>query len=396
VLWKTPAPEQSLPSHSPSVIAEIGGRRLYLQLLSNGLSAFAAEDGRWLWRYAKVGNATAGHAAPLRRGGEVFVVGAYGTGGALLRITADKAEEIYHTKDVSVLHGDVARWNDHIYVGKNMISPGLLRCLDWKSGVTVWSAPPGVSFCHLIAEDRLYLSYIDGTMALVEASPKGYVELGKFSPYGENKGSGTYTAPVIADQRLFLRHNNVLQCYDLRREPRPAASASKPTLPAEDKSRQPDAVFVATPPDVVDRMLEMAKVTAKDVVYDLGSGDGRIVLAAAKKHKAHGVGVELDAELVEKSRAAIAKEGLEDFVKILHKDLFKQDLSEATVVTLYLLPHLNAKLLPQLERLPKGARIVAHGSGIPGVPPKEVLRFHSSDDSMEHTLYLWVAPLRRP
>jgi protein-L-isoaspartate O-methyltransferase len=264
----------------------------------------------------------------------------------------------------------------------------MLKCLDWKTGATAWSGPAGVSFCQVIADDRLYLRYIDGTVALVEASPKGYAERGKFKPGGDKRaGVGAFTAPVIADQRLFIRDGDVLQCFDLRRQPRPTAT-TKPNT--DDKTGEPDTVFVATPPDVVDRMLELAKVTAKDIVYDLGSGDGRIVIAAAKKHKARAVGVELSPELVEKSRAAIAKEGLGELVAIRHGDLFKQDLSEATVVMLYLLPRLNAKLLPQLERLPKGARIVSHGAEIPGLTPQQVVRFPSREDGLERVLYVWV------
>jgi protein-L-isoaspartate O-methyltransferase len=344
-----------------------------------------------------VGSPTAGHAAPLVRGDQVFVAGAYGKGAALLRVSAEKPQEIHFLKDLSILHGDMARWGDFIYASNSEIGNGTLRCLDWQTGKTAWAAPEAVSFCQLIAEDRLYLRYLDGTVALVEASPRAYVERGKFEPTVAKATYGTFTAPVIADQRLFIRDNNVLQCFDLRRRPRPLVPAAKPTgraPPRESTLRQPDAVFVATPPDVVDRMLELARVTAEDIVYDLGSGDGRIVLAAAKEYKARGVGIELDTELVEKSRALVAREGLADRVTIRHADLFQQDLSKATVVTLYLLPHLNAKLLPQLDRLPKGARVVAHGSGIPGVAPREVVHFRSRADSLEHTLYLWVAPLR--
>ncbi len=122
-----------------------------------------------------------------------------------------------------------------------------------------------------------------------------------------------------------------------------------------------DVIFLPTPAEVVSAMLELAKVTKDDVVYDLGSGDGRTPIAAAKEHGARGVGVEFNPKLVALSVQNAEQAGVADRVRFINADLFQTDISEATVVTLYLLSSLNQKLLPKLQReLKPGTRIVSH------------------------------------
>ena len=122
-----------------------------------------------------------------------------------------------------------------------------------------------------------------------------------------------------------------------------------------------DVIFLPTPAEVVSAMLELANVTKDDVVYDLGSGDGRTPIAAAKEHGARGVGVEFNPKLVALSRQNAEQAGVSDRVRFINADLFQTDISEATVVTLYLLSSLNQKLLPKLQReLKPGTRIVSH------------------------------------
>lgn len=134
-------------------------------------------------------------------------------------------------------------------------------------------------------------------------------------------------------------------------------------VPAGAQRRGPslDIHFVPTPDAVVDAMLELGQVTASDVIYDLGSGDGRIVIAAAQKFGARGVGIELDPALVKAANERARKAGVADRVTFLQADLFKTDLSEATVVTLYLSDSINFRLRPKLLReLKPGARVVSH------------------------------------
>lgn len=125
--------------------------------------------------------------------------------------------------------------------------------------------------------------------------------------------------------------------------------------------RLPDVIFVPTPETVVDAMLEVAHVTKKDVVYDLGCGDGRIVIAAAKKYGARGVGIDIDPQRIAEATRNAQEAGVAKRVKFLQQDLFETDIHEATVVTLYLLPSLNQKLRPKLWKdLRPGTRVVSH------------------------------------
>jgi len=127
------------------------------------------------------------------------------------------------------------------------------------------------------------------------------------------------------------------------------------------QTHPPDVRFVATPPEVVDAMLTAARVTSADTVYDLGSGDGRIVITAAKMYGARGVGIEINPQLVAESNASARAAGVSRLVQFIQADLFTADVSAATVVTLYLSPSLNERIKPRLLReLRPGARVVSH------------------------------------
>jgi precorrin-6B methylase 2 len=151
------------------------------------------------------------------------------------------------------------------------------------------------------------------------------------------------------------------------------------------------APFVPTPQDVVDRMLALADVTKDDVVYDLGCGDGRIVITAAKKYGAHGVGVDIDPQRIKESEANAASAGVADLVRFEQNDATKVDVSPATVVTLYLLSSSNLKLRPTLtKQLKPGARIVSHAFSMGDWVPERTDTFTDSHGT-ERTLYLWRA-----
>jgi len=156
--------------------------------------------------------------------------------------------------------------------------------------------------------------------------------------------------------------------------------------------RPPDVPYVDTPQDIVDAMLDLAKVEAGDTVYDLGSGDGRIVIAAGRR-RAKSVGLEIDPTLADQSRERVRLVGLADRVTIRRGDMFKQDLTPATVVTMYLKPHVNVQLRPQLDRLRPGTRIVSHLFSMPGATQTKKIAVKSGEDGLSHDLYLWVTPL---
>lgn len=153
-------------------------------------------------------------------------------------------------------------------------------------------------------------------------------------------------------------------------------------------SRKLDVWYVPTTAEVVERMLDMANVGPLDVVYDLGCGDGRIVIAAAKKYGARGVGVDLDPARIREARANAKRAGVERLVTFRVEDLFETDLSEATVVTLYLLPHLNRRLKPKLfAELQPGARVVSHDFDMgPDWPADRYVKLGNDG------IYLWNMP----
>lgn len=147
--------------------------------------------------------------------------------------------------------------------------------------------------------------------------------------------------------------------------------------------------FVPTPQDVVERMLELAQVKKGDVVYDLGSGDGRIVITAAKKYGVKAVGFEIDPELVKQSRESIKKETVENLAEIRQQDIRTVDLSPATVVTMYLLPDVNLMLRPNLwKQLKPGSRVVSHDFDMADWKAEKVLPVKDSS-GWDHTLYFW-------
>jgi protein-L-isoaspartate O-methyltransferase len=151
-----------------------------------------------------------------------------------------------------------------------------------------------------------------------------------------------------------------------------------------------DVIYVPTPPAVVEAMLQVAAVTERDVVYDLGSGDGRIVITAAKKYGARGVGIEIDPALVKKATENAAAAGVSDRVQFVSQNLFASDISEATVVTLYLLQSINERLRPKLVReLKPGTRVVSHVFNMgPEWPPEKTLMIGPS------RIFFWTIPER--
>ena len=158
--------------------------------------------------------------------------------------------------------------------------------------------------------------------------------------------------------------------------------------------RRPDVIFVPTPPETVDEMLRQANLKKGDVLYDLGSGDGRIPLAAARKYGVRAVGIDIDPKLVAEANEAARREGLESLVSFRHADMFAADVSEATVVTLYLLQTQNEALLPKLRELKPGARVVAHHFPVPGLKPDRTVKVRSKETNEEHALYLYTAPFQ--
>ena len=162
-----------------------------------------------------------------------------------------------------------------------------------------------------------------------------------------------------------------------------------PAVQAQDLESKKIVPFVPTPQEVVDKMIELAGVKKDDVVYDLGSGDGRIVITAAKKG-ARAVGFDVDGNLVKESRENIRKAGVQDLAEIKQQDILTVDLSGASVVTMYLLPDVNLKLKPHiLSQMKPGSRVVSHAFDMGDWKPDKTERVDG------RTIYLWTVPAKK-
>ena len=163
----------------------------------------------------------------------------------------------------------------------------------------------------------------------------------------------------------------------------PAATQTKPL-------RSPDVIYVPTPPEVVDAMLKVAKVRQGDVLYDLGSGDGRIPITAAQKFNvARATGIEINPERIEEAEQNLKTSGVGDRVRFRNEDLFEANFSDATVITLYLLPALNIKLLPKLlKEVKPGTRIVSHAFAMGDWKPEQTLEVGG------RAVYFWTIPAK--
>jgi ribosomal protein L11 methylase PrmA len=165
-----------------------------------------------------------------------------------------------------------------------------------------------------------------------------------------------------------------------------AAGAAAPQA----ETQHPDVIFVPTPQEVVDKMLELAKVGKGDVLYDLGSGDGRIPVTAAMRFGIRATGIDIDPQRIAEANDNAKKNGVSHLVRFRQEDLFKAKFSEATVVTLYLLPDLNVKLRPRLlAELKPGTRIVSHQFDMGTWKPERKLELNG------RTIYLWTVPARK-
>lgn len=219
-----------------------------------------------------------------------------------------------------------------------------------------------------------FAAFVFALGALLAGAPANGAEvvLGPSSP----TGSGAQPTLVPTPERGLIL------------QPRPSSYSA-------DTAKTPDVIFVPTPEPVVDKMLQLARPKKTDVVYDLGCGDGRIVVAAAKRFGTRAIGFDIDPNRVAEARENVRKNNVEHLVTIEERDIFTIDLAPADVVTLYLLPRLNVKLIPQLEKLKAGSRVVSHDFDMKGVQPQRIVKLRPSDGDREHLVYLFNVPLVR-
>ena len=413
-LWKCAVPDGGAAAYANGVVAEIGGRRQFVTFLANTLVGVAVDDGQVLWRQDGVSDRGSHPHTPLVRNDQIICVNAFGNGIKLLKVA--HSDGTFVVKEVfSITSQHLGRYQDDtVCLGDRLydFGNGIFSCFDRNSGTTLlqhrFGKPPSAV---TYADEHFYIHHSDGTIGLAEIREEKAVVKATF-PLPDHYPSMGTTTPVVAAGRLYIREDDQLFCYDIRADAVDQAGTSAsisltlPTLPAPadhasqrppriGTDRAPDAIFVPTPHDVVDKMLQLADAKKSESVYDLGSGDGRIVIAAAKNHGCRAIGYEIDAELVTFSRRKVHTSGIGNLVSIQHADIFTVDLSKADIICTYLNPRLLERLMPQLEKLKPGSRIVSHQFEIPGVTPYKVVKVESEEAGGPHTLYLWIAPLKK-
>jgi outer membrane protein assembly factor BamB len=217
--------------YSSIVVAVLGGVRQYIQMTRGGVVGVAGDDGRLLWRSDAGGNGTAVIPTPVVRDNLVYVTSGYGSGCGLVKLTSEgiavRAETVYKSKEMQNQHGGVVLVGDHIY---GCSDPGIWRCQELKTGKVLWESRKLGKGSLTYADGNLYCYSEDGKVALVEASPKGWKEKGRFQiPEGKQESGSprsTWTHPVVANGRLFLRNQDFIFIFDVREGSTPAASAA--------------------------------------------------------------------------------------------------------------------------------------------------------------------------
>jgi len=219
-IWKavtvSPAvPEGDSAHYASSIAVTVDGRRQYIQFLSLGVVGLSG-DGAVLWRYHAPHNGTANCSTPLFADNHVFAASGYGTGGGLVHLIKKgdkyKAEEVYFTKSMKNQHGGMVLLQDHIYGSDEEF----LTCLDFKTGKKAWAERQGGKGSIAFADGRLYYRNEDGPILLVEATPEKYIEHGRFEQ-PRKSGHNTWPHPVIANGKLYIRDQDFLFCYDVKR-----------------------------------------------------------------------------------------------------------------------------------------------------------------------------------
>ena len=197
---------------------------------------------------------------------------------------------------------------------------------------------------------------------------------------------------------LFFSANGIVFAHERQRNDYPPRYAHRPTRQRTSKKRplrKPDVIYYPTPPETVAEMLRLANIKKSDVLYDLGSGDGRIPIAAAKEFGIRAVGIEIDPKLIIEARQKAEQSGVSDLVQFRNEDMFRINVSEATVVTLYLSEKLNVLLRTKLlSELRPGSRILSHDFRMGDWQPEQTVRVPWG--KLYRTVYLWTVPRRLP
>lgn len=395
-IWTTRVEGPALQAFGATIVGEIAGVRQYVAQSHAGVFGLRDSNGATLWQVLS-NSSSNDHpvsSTALLVGDRIFMAARWVLPLRIIRVTSGPAgllaEVVTSRRSPAGIHDDsLVAVGDHLYG----VSPIGLYCLKGEDGGDQWKEMLGRDLGALtFADGRIYHYAPFRRVSLIEPSPERLKIISSFFPQGPARQAGA-SSPVVTGGRLYLRDEDQVLCYDVRS----SGPTAPPTLtvlePPGDRTKLPPAAFVATPGDVVQKMLDLAGVQRDGLLYDLGSGDGRILIAAATRGM-RAVGIEIDPELVALSEAKLAGARIRERVIVSRGDLFTVDLSRADVVAVYLPEEFLRRLIPMFEKMKPGSRIVSHQFKIPGMIPDQSVEMTSSEDPLLHTIHVWTVPLK--
>ena len=358
VVWTCAVPDAGKAAYGNGIVVTIDDQRQFVASLEKALVGVATDNGKLLWRLDGAVQVFSHPHTPLIQDRFLTIVNGFGVGLKRLELQRDNgafaAKEVFSTNatnSIAQFQDDTLVVCDRLYEPSN----GILSCFDAKTGDLVWRNRMGPTATMTFADGRFYF-HSDGLMKLVEATATEPIVKSEFALPSPQMSLGT-TTPIVTGGRLYVREDDQLFSYDVLAKSlkQPSREPHQVVLPAPESKlatalpeRTLRSVFVPTPQDVVEKMLEMAAVKKTDVVYDLGSGDGRIVITAAKKYGCKAIGYELDKDLVEQSNTKADAAGVKSLVTFENKDLFTADLRDRKSTRLNSSHH-------RLSRMPSSA-----------------------------------------
>ncbi len=390
-------------AHTATLRGSVQGLDYYVIGTDQAVYFINRTDGRLLGSYEAFHPTTAFSHTPLFENTDLLVTNGYGGGIARLALGLDgqsiSLKEVFRGRQKL----DTFEDSGIVVDGKLFLSGNSgrsLDCFDPHTGDILIRAQVQGRHAFTCADGRLYTFFVDGKVTLTDVNSKDLSSLASFQLPQKQPSIGV-TMPVVANGRLYLRDDDRLYCFGVSANALGTTTEPKrvthiaPKLDSSVADRLlPVPVYLPKPQEVVTRMLAEAKLMKGQKLVDLGSGDGRIVVTAAKQFGARSVGYEIEKELVAISRTKIAEAKITDLASIEASDMFKADLTDVDVLAIYLYPEVMDQLKKQIENMHPGAIVVSHQFKFPGLEPDKTIE-EQSGTGERHSIHVYKLPLKR-
>jgi outer membrane protein assembly factor BamB len=407
-VWRTLLEPSNFPNRNSKFVrsaytatlrGSVQGLDYYVIGTDQGVSFLNHVDGRLLKRYEEFQPGIAFSHTPLFDNSDLIITNGYG--GGVTRLEIGRIGQDLSLKTVFRVGKSLDAFQDSgiLVDGKLFLGGNLLERVDPLTGETLTRLRGRGRQAYTFADGRLYGFFSDGRVTLTDVNSLDLAPTGTFQLPDKQPSIGV-TMPVVANGRLYLRDDDRLYCYDVSTTALSMPKDSKRVthaVPKFDPSLAdrplPVPIYLPTPEKVVTRMLVEAKLMTGQKLVDLGSGDGRIVITAAKQFGAKSVGYEIDKELVEISRAKIVQEKIAELASIEASDMFQADLTEVDVLAIYLYPIVMENLKKQIAQMRPGTTIVSHQFKFPGIEPEKTIEVQSGAREL-HLIHIYKTPLK--